>query len=96
MDTITYQFEMNREAWREFADNLPRSIPLDERIRELIRKDTVTIDDDADLSEASVDVMASRIRIRAIQAQGAIREGDDEKADEQLAEITELTSQLEL
>ena len=37
---VTYQFEIDGDAWDEWKDTVPRSKNLDERLRELILADT--------------------------------------------------------
>jgi len=37
---VTYQFEIDDDEWLEWKNTVPRSVSLDERIRELIRADT--------------------------------------------------------
>lgn len=36
---VTYTFECEDNLWREWADSIPRSQNLDDRLRELIRED---------------------------------------------------------
>jgi predicted Rdx family selenoprotein len=36
---VTYQFEVDDEVWEEWKNTVPRSKPLDQRLRELIRAD---------------------------------------------------------
>jgi hypothetical protein len=91
---VTYQFSMDREDWREWTDTLPRSIDIPDRLAELIRQDTV-VPDDADIERASVDVIASRIRIRTMQAASALNEGDTDTVEAQLDDIAELADALE-
>jgi len=95
-DTVSYQFEIARDDWRQWADSIPRSVALDTRIRDLLEKDARgALDNDDDVEQASVDVMASRIRIRAMQAAGELRDDNLEAVEKQLADIQEIADALE-
>lgn len=97
-DPVTYQFEIDREEWEQWSNTVPRQTPLSARLRDLIRQDarSAARADRGDVSDKSVSLLASRIRIRATQALGAVRDGDDrEKAIEELQDILELAQALE-
>jgi len=98
-EAITYQFEMDSDEWREWTDTIPRSQPLDGRLTELIRQDTQAVAqaERGDVDTANIEMLATRIRIRATQALGAAR-GDDvdaETAREELQTIIDLATALE-
>jgi hypothetical protein len=96
-DTVSFHFEMDRSDWRDWTETVPRSQALAGRLRELIRQDrrAAARAADGDVSPESVHLMAQRVRIRATQALGAVRDGDDEKAKDQLQQITDLTEAME-
>lgn len=98
-DTVTYQFEMDRDEWREWSNTVPRETALADRLRDLIRGDVRAATRSHDDMEArSVQLLAGRIRIRSTQALGAVRDDDDldrEKAVEELEEVIELANALE-
>lgn len=98
-DTITYQFDMPTDEWREWTNTIPRNTPIDVRLQDLIRQDASAVAQaqNGDTEAASIELLASRIRIRATQALGAVRgeDVDRETAVEQLEEVTDLASALE-
>jgi len=50
---VTYQFEIDDEAWRRWKDTVPRSKNLDERLRELVILDAKgRVDGDVDATVA--------------------------------------------
>lgn len=99
--TVTYQFECPEEPWRPWTNTIPRAVPIAERLRTLIRQDLEAhrraTGGHADAEKDSA-VLATRIRIRATQAEAALRESDGvdaETAREQLADIRQLAEALE-
>lgn len=42
-DTVTYQFEMREDDWREWVDQIPRDEPISERLKTVIEADTVAL-----------------------------------------------------
>jgi len=97
-ETITYQFEMDREAWREWTDNVPRSTPIHDRLRTLIELDTAVALETFDVARCRlVDMKADRITEKARQGQNAIRKREKpEQAVEKLAGIEEIAGSLSL
>lgn len=99
-ETIPYQFDPPAETWRAWTDTIPRSTPVYRRLIQLIEQDlrATQRDGTSEMEAASVSVLASRIRIRSMQALGAVRDGeevDTETAIEQLEEVIELANTLE-
>jgi len=97
-ETITYLLEVEKETWRPWSNTVPRQTSLDTRLRTLIEQDLRASQKEISGDEVSgktVSVMATRIRIRAMQAAESIREDDDETAHEQLDEIQDIADALE-
>jgi len=97
-ETVTFQFEMSRADWNRWKETVPRDLPLHERIVTLIEQDRRAAETARTDSETqSMELLASRIRIRATQADGAIRgdEGDTDAAREQIQEIVDLADAIE-
>jgi predicted RNase H-like HicB family nuclease len=99
-ETVAYQFEMAESAWRAWVDTIPRSQPIHARLTTLIEQDyrTAMHDDEngEELNDKTMGVFATRIRIRAMQAIGALRDDDDpDEAIEQLEEIMDMADLLE-
>lgn len=100
-DSIHYNFAVDSDEWTAWTETVPRSTALDDRLRDLIREDTRAaqrVGDGGDMETASVGLLAQRIRIRAMQALGAVRDGDDidrETAVDELEDVIDLADTLE-
>jgi len=99
-DDVTYQFSMDRETWTEWTDTLPRSQHIDAHLRTLIEQDlrAATRSDDAnDIEGKTLDVFATRIRIRTMHAIGALRDDDPDVAAalDQLEELSDMADILQ-
>ena len=100
-DTVPYQFETPREVWRQWTNTLPRSQNIDDRLITLIEHDYRSATRDANddsMNDKTLGIFATRIRIRAMQALGAIRDGDDidtDTAESQLEELIDMADVLE-
>jgi hypothetical protein len=95
-DTVVFQFEMGRDDWRQWTNTVPRDRPLSARIRTLIEQDARAARQAVDEPEAaSVDLLASRIRIRTTQALSAVNESDTDAAADQLQEILDLADAMQ-
>jgi len=93
---VLREFCVEYNIWDEWTETLPRSLDIDTRIQQLIEKDAEAARRDTDVEPESIGVFASRIRIRALQAIGALRDDDDpEHAIEQLEDIREFASIME-
>jgi len=94
-DMVKYRYSVPRDLWEEWKDTVPRSMPLYEAHRGLLRQDVAALDTDEDVAEAPVEVFATRIRHRARTAANAAQDGDTETVRQQCEEIAELTQALE-
>lgn len=101
-DTVSYSWTgIDKDLWRSWTNTIPRNQPIHARLETLIEHDLQSAQRDATedpINEKTLGIFATRIRIRAMQATGAIRDGDDIDADtalEQLNEITEMADVLE-
>lgn len=95
---ITYQFEYaDEEAWRDWAHTIPRDVSLEQRITTLIEQDLRASERDGSAEGKTVDLLASRIRIRAQNVRAQVRDGelDPDEALGKLEKIIELTEALE-
>lgn len=94
-DRVTYQFATDRETWRAWADSVPRSLNLDDRLVELIEQDTHAAEGEwEDMEQRSAELLARRIKHRAKTAEQALDE-DSEKVADELAEIVRIARQFE-
>lgn len=93
-DTVTYQFTAPKDAWRRWADTVPRSTPLDDRIKELLHEDAAATRSGGydEMEERTARLLASRIGHRTQTARQAIDRGDEDKILEQLDEIEKIAS----
>jgi hypothetical protein len=99
-DPITYQFQMDREQWRKWTNTIPRNHPIDGRLQTLIEQDLRSAaregDQDDPINEKTLNIFATRIRIRAMQALGAVRDDENpEQAIDQLEELIDIADVLE-
>jgi len=98
-ETVTYQFEMDADAWREWVETIPRSQPIHGRLAALIEQDyraATRETEDGGMDDKMLGVFATRIRIRAMHALSAIRDDDDlEEAVSQLEELIDIADVLE-
>jgi len=96
--TVSYQFEVDRETWHEWSETVPRRTALHTRLRTLIDQDLRAARRDDDRGEdATVDLLASRVRIRAMHINEAISgdEVDIETAAAHLDELLDIADALE-
>lgn len=94
----TFNLHTETDLWDDWKATVPRDVALGTRIRSLIRQDLRAARRDASgtgSEQATVDMLASRVRIRAMQAENALKENDTESAREQIEEIFELADALE-
>lgn len=89
-DTTTYQFDIDRDTWREWADTVPRSVPLYARLRTLIEMDTHREDIEDVTTTRLVTMQYNRIQQRCETATEALERGDADKVREELAAIAEV------
>jgi len=102
-ERVQKTFYANRDVYEEWVDTVPRSQSVDEQIQTLIMDDLRSAKRarNGDIEDASVQLLASRIRIRSMQALGSIRPDDEdseidtETAIEELREVIELADALE-
>jgi len=94
---ITYQFEVDRDIWRAWRETVPRRTALHTRLRTLIEQDLRAARRDDDRGEdATIDLLASRVRIRAMHIREAIEgETDIETATDHLDELQDIADALE-
>jgi hypothetical protein len=96
--TVSYQFKIERDTWRDWTETVPRRTALHTRLRTLIDQDLRAARRDEDRGEdATVDLLASRVRIRAMHVREAI-EGesvDAETATDHLDELLDIADALE-
>jgi len=95
--TVSYQFDIDRETWRAWSETVPRRTALHTRLRTLISQDLRAARRDDDRGEdATVDLLASRVRIRAMHVREAIEgETDIETATDHLDELQDIADALE-
>ena len=92
-ETVTYQFSMGRETWRDWSNTVPRQTSLESRITTLIEQDLRAAQRDAsstDTSAKTVSLMSSRVRIRAINALGELRDDGDEDTEDAIKHLEEI------
>lgn len=91
-NTITYQFEADAETWRSWADCVPRSTHLHDRLTLLIEQDLRAARRSGydEMEERTARLLVSRIKRRAQTAQGALDRDDEESAREHLEKIADI------
>lgn len=91
-DSITYQFEMRREDWREWTESIPRSVALSDRLRTIITADAKVRQRDGynEMEERTARLLATRIRHRGRTALQALERGDTEKVREEIKQMREI------
>jgi hypothetical protein len=101
-DTVSYSWTgIDEELWRSWTNTIPRAQPIHARLETLIEHDLKSATREATdepMNDKTLGIFATRIRIRAMQAVGAVRDGDEvdeETALEQLDEIIEMADVLE-
>jgi len=95
-EQVVKQLATSKRLWSDWVDTIPRSYSVDDRLEDLIRMDVASADRDGEVNQAAVDVMVTRLRVRARGAMSAIRDDNDpEYAVEQIEEIMELVSAME-
>lgn len=82
------------DQWNAWADTVPRSTPLDERIKELLHEDAAATRSGGydEMEERTARLLASRIGHRTQTARQAIDRDDEDKILEQLDEIEKIAS----
>lgn len=91
--TVKYQFSMDRETWREWANGIPRSQSLERQIQALIEQDLKARKRAAsggEIETETVGLLATRIRIRSMQAIGGVRDGDEDGLEKALSELEDI------
>lgn len=93
-EVVAYQFYCPEDAWRAWADTVPRSVSLDDRLKELIHEDARATDRGGydEMEERTARLLGTRIHHRARTARQALDEDDTTKAREELAEIANIAA----
>lgn len=96
-DTVPRVVEVDRETWDDWLSTIPQTERVDERVTELIERDCrAHRRDSADMEQATARVIAQRLRIRATQARGKLRDDSDvDAAMDILDEIVDLAETLQ-
>lgn len=96
-ESISYNFTMERDAWRRWTETIPRSVSLADRLRELIREDADATRRGGydEIEERTARLLGSRLYHRARTAETALEDGDDEKVAAELEEIQKIASMFE-
>lgn len=73
-DTVVYAIELPREEWETWKDTVPRSVPLHERLRDLVLEDyrSTTAGGYNEMEERTARLLASRINRRSKTARQAL------------------------
>lgn len=89
-ETVTYQFEISKDRWRRWTDTVPRSTPLDQRLRTLVDIDSA-FDGDAEVYKLNLLAMKfERIAQRSETAADALEREDRPKVLAELDKIQEI------
>lgn len=94
-EIINYMIRVPDEEWRTWTETVPRSTPLYERLRELIRADASSRSAFEDMDERMARLLATRVKHRGSTALQALDRGDEAAAREEIAEMREIAKQFE-
>jgi len=93
-DTTQYNLHIPSETWDNWADTIPRSVPLYYRIYELIAGDlrATRMGGYDEMEERTARLLASRIERRAKTARDALEKDKDDHVREHLEKIEDVAS----
>lgn len=95
-ETTQYQVAIPTEDWDDWKDTVPRTVPLYERLHDLLVMDTAAATDGWDEeTEQMVRMLSNRMRHRARRALTALENDNADRASEELETIVELAMQIE-
>jgi len=96
-DPVTYQFQADRDLWRRWADTIPRSETLSNRIETLIGQDLEAARRGGydDMEERTARLLASRIKHRGSTALSALDNDNLEKVAEEIEHMAEIAGQFD-
>lgn len=78
-DTVVYAIELPRSEWDQWKDTVPRSVPLHERLRDLVLEDyrSTAAGGYSEMEERTARLLASRMKRRSLTARQALDRYED-------------------
>lgn len=95
-ETETRVVEIETDTWTDWLETIPRTEAVHDRLTDLIERDVrAHRRSDDDMEDATARVIGQRLRIRATQARGHLRDDTDiDAAIKTLDDIVDLTDTL--
>lgn len=87
--TVTYQCKFPAPVWADWRETVPRSMRLSDRLRTLVKQDLRAATAHDDTEAATIEVIRTRVHMRAIQATATLREAEPEEYPDAIAEARE-------
>lgn len=96
-ETTSYMVELPTQDWRAWKRQVPRTVPLYERLHDLIIADAAATERDGydDMEERTARLLASRIQHRGRTAKNALDDGDIDKVRDEIDHMVDVATLFE-